>query len=172
MRAEPARITNLYLKRHPNGCDGPRLESRLMHAIDVTTINPMADEVQGFGAVSKDLLHRAGGAMTLDAAAKRLGTTPEQVRLCIRCGTLLGMTGLDGDVVVPAFQIEEASDRPRVICGIDSAIQPFLETGEGGWAALQWLLDDDPNLGPCTPLQALRDGRLDDVARAARAYVR
>jgi hypothetical protein len=123
-----------------------------------------------FEPASDELLKRAGGALSLTEAAKRLNLSRQRVHKRIQDGTVLGMCAPDGTILVPAFQLEADGDGAKVIAGLEQAARPFAETGEGGWAALQWLLDEDPNLGT-TPLSAIRAGRLDDVAQAARAYV-
>lgn len=129
------------------------------------------NDVAAFRSTSEELLKRAGGALSLADAAKRLKVSPQRTHKRIQDGTLLGMSGLDGNILVPAFQIEETQDGVRILLGIERAVRPFVEAGEGGWAALQWLLDEDPNLGSVSPLSAIKAGRLNEVERAARAYV-
>jgi len=131
--------------------------------------NPGTAEI-AFEAASNELLRRAGGALSLTEASERLNVTRQRVHKRIQEGTMLGMHGPDGNLLIPAFQIEAGKDGERIMPGIEHAIRPFVKAGEGGWAALQWILDKDPNLAT-TPLKAIRAGRVDEVARAAQAYV-
>lgn len=123
-----------------------------------------------FKGATDELLGRAGGGLSLTAVAERLGVSRQRVHKRIQEGTILGMRGLDGNIVIPAFQVETGEDGQRIMPGLEHAVRPFMAAGEGGWATLQWLLDQDPNLS-ATPVEAVRAGRFDDVARAARAYV-
>ena len=125
---------------------------------------------EAFEQVAAEMLRRAGGGLSLTEAAQRLKVTRQRVHKRIQDGTVLGMALTDGTLVVPAFQIDKRDGAETVLSGLDLAIRPFIAAGEGGWSALQWILDPDPNLG-MSPLEALQAGRSNDVARAARAYV-
>ena len=48
--------------------------------------------------------------------------------------------------------------------------EAFLESGEGHWAAMQFLIEPDPNL-ETTPMDALKGGRVEAVMAAAQAYL-
>jgi hypothetical protein len=137
---------------------------------DVAAPSVGADAGTAFEAASGELLERAGGALSLTEAAERLKVSRQRIHKRIQEGTVLGMRGLDGTILVPAIQLEAHGEGERLIPGIEHAVRPFMEAGEGGWAALQWMLDSDPNLA-ATPLEAIRAGRFGDVTRAARAYV-
>lgn len=132
-------------------------------------VNPGTAEA-AFEAASNELLKRAGGALSLTVASERLKVSRQRVHKRIQEGSMLGMRGPDGNLLIPAFQIEAGKDGERIIPGLEYAIRPFIKAGEGGWTALQWILDEDPNL-TTTPLEAIRVGRVDEVARAAQAYV-
>jgi hypothetical protein len=126
-----------------------------------------ATEGQRFEALRNDLLAKAGGALSLSEAADLLGMTRQGVHKRIKARSVLGMMH-GNQLVIPRAQFVQRGDGHGVLEGLDGVLQAFDVAGE--WSALQFLLDPDPNLGR-TPLQALLDGRADDVVAAAKAYL-
>jgi len=123
-----------------------------------------------FTAIRDVLLDRAGGALTLTKAANRLGVSRQALHKRISAGSALGMM-IDDKIVVPSLQIVTISDRPAILIGIGDVTKLFKSTEAGPWAALQFLVDPDPNLG-LAPVEALRQGNVKPVLAAARAHLR
>jgi hypothetical protein len=123
----------------------------------------------GFRAVQDALLSRAGGVLSLTEAAKLLGISRQALHKRIGSGSALGMMR-GNEIVVPRLQVSTAAGKASILRGIDGVTKLFRDAEAGGWAELQFLLDPDPNLER-PPIDALRDGAIEDVLHAARAYV-
>jgi hypothetical protein len=122
-----------------------------------------------FTAARQALLETAGGAMSLTEAANALGVTRQNLHKRIHTGSALGMM-LEGRIVVPRLQLVPATGRTMIVAGIERVVRPFLESKAGAWSALQFLLDQDPNLGR-RPIDVVRAGDVVSVEHAARAYL-
>ncbi len=128
------------------------------------------DDAAAFERISADLLARGGGGMSLREAAGALGTSKQALHKRIHAGTALGMMR-GREIVVPRIQFaEEGGKVVGFLPGIPEVLATFREAGERGWGALQFLVEQDPNLGRA-PVQALREGRVEAVVQAARAYL-
>ncbi len=128
------------------------------------------DDAAAFERISADLLARGGGGMSLREAAGALGTSKQALHKRIHAGTALGMMR-GREIVVPRVQFaEEGGKVVGFLPGIPEVLATFREAGERGWGALQFLVEQDPNLGRA-PVQALREGRVEAVVQAARAYL-
>jgi hypothetical protein len=128
------------------------------------------DDAAAFERISADLLDRGGGGMSLREAAGALGTSKQALHKRIHAGTALGMMR-GREIVVPRVQFaEEGGKVVGFLPGIAEVLATFREAGERGWGALQFLVEQDPNLGRA-PVQALREGRVEAVVQAARAYL-
>ena len=57
-----------------------------------------------------------------------------------------------------------------IVAGIERVLRPFLDSRAGAWSALQFLLDQDPNLGR-RPIDAVKAGDIVAVEHAAGAYL-
>jgi hypothetical protein len=125
------------------------------------------DDAGRFLAARDALLREAGGALSLTEAAQALGVTRQALHKRIHAGSALGMM-VDGTIVVPSVQFVQAGAKRTIVAGLDGVVKPFLASGAGPWAALQFLIEPDPNLG-CPPVEALRADRSEDVTRAAQA---
>lgn len=124
-------------------------------------------EDQRFEELRNELLTKAGGGLSLSDAAGLVGLTRQGMHKRIKAGSVLGMMH-GSKLVVPQAQFVKRGDTYEVLKGLDGVLKAFDVAG--GWSALQFLLDPDPNLGR-TPLQALSDRQADDVAKAAKAYL-
>jgi hypothetical protein len=122
-----------------------------------------------FTAARQALLETAGGAMSLTEAANALGVTRQNLHKRIYAGSALGMM-LNGRIVVPRLQFVSATGKTVIIAGIDRVVRPFLDSKAGAWSALQFLLDQDPNLGR-RPIDVVNAGDIVAVEHAARAYL-
>ncbi|MGP4727243.1 hypothetical protein ACSV5S_21475 [Agrobacterium deltaense] len=134
-------------------------------------------EIEGFEApspalerlndVQTDLLTRAGGGLSLTAAADRLGISRQALHKRAKTGSALAL--MQGtELLLPLAQWVSTEKSLTWIDGLPKVIKLFKTAG--GWSALQFLIEQDPNLGT-TPRLALIDGRVDDVVSAAEAYL-
>ncbi|WP_022726761.1 helix-turn-helix domain-containing protein [Fodinicurvata sediminis] len=102
------------------------------------------------------------GALSLEDAAKMLGTNPETVNQMRKKGRLIGLRGLQGDYRYPPRQLDEDG-------------QPFgelpqlIEKLNGHWAAYRFLTQTHPELEGVTGEDALRQGRGEEVLSVADA---
>ncbi|MGE3844932.1 MAG: hypothetical protein AB7I50_25490 [Vicinamibacterales bacterium] len=178
----PARNELLRLCRY----DRPRAFSELARHVELAadqfrlSANLLA-EVEGasrpqelpaearFAEMSRLLLQRAGGGLSLTEAAKLLGTSRQALHKRVKTGSALGL--MDGaELVLPKFQFVEQRDRTSVIEGLAKVVKLFDGSKAGRWSALQFLLEQDPNL-TVSPIEALKAGELQKVADAAAAYL-
>lgn len=122
-----------------------------------------------FAEMSRLLLQRAGGGLSLTEAAKLLGTSRQALHKRVKAGSALGL--MDGaELVLPKFQFVEEGKRPSIIEGLAKVIKPFDSSKAGRWSALQFLLEQDPNLA-IAPIEALKAGDVQKVVDAAAAYL-
>ena len=134
--------------------------------------NPGADSSSGgatFEGASKELLERAGGALSLTQATKLLGVSRQALHKRIAAGTALGMM-IGNEIAVPKLQFSEMGGRHEIVPGVGCVTKLFKDSEAGPWMALQFLVDPDPNLGK-SPIEALRAGDERLVEQAARAYL-
>ena len=122
-----------------------------------------------FGDMTRLLLQRAGGGLSLTEAAKLLGTSRQALHKRVKTGSALGL--MDGaELVLPKFQFVEERDRTSIIDGLAKVIKLFDGSKAGRWSALQFLLEQDPNLA-VAPVEALKAGEVQKVVDAAAAYL-
>ena len=126
-----------------------------------------APDPNRFAEVSAALLARAGGGLSLTQGAGLLGVSRQAVHKRVKAGTLLGMMNGAG-LVLPKAQFAGNNGRFEALSGLAQVLRLFKSAG--GWAALQFLAERDPNLA-ATPFEALSAGRANDVVHAARAYL-
>ena len=120
-------------------------------------------------AIQDALLAQAGETLSLTAASARLGVSRQNLHKRIQRGSALGVLR-NGEILVPTCQFVEADGKLAIVKGLRQVTESFLASGEGHWAAMQFLIDPDPNLGT-TPMDALKGGRLEAVIAAAQAYL-
>lgn len=140
------------------------LSANLLSEVDASETR--SDE-QRFAELRNTLLERAGGGLSLTEAAKSLGVSRQALHKRIKSGTALGMMN-GSELVLPRLQWMSDGDKVVFVPGVDKIVRLFERAG--GWSALQFLVDEDPNLEQ-PPIEALLAGRLDDTVAAARAYL-
>lgn len=123
-----------------------------------------------FEAARDRLIEQAGGVMPLTEAAKALGVTRQALHKRVYGNGALGMM-LGGRIAVPRVQLADKDGKTVVLEGIDKVARAFAEAEAGAWAALQFLVEPNPNLNGARPVDALREGRIKEVEQAARAYL-
>jgi len=125
--------------------------------------------MEDFDTVARDLLAAAGGAVGLRKAADLLGVAPPAIHASITSNAALGVM-LDDEILLPRVQFVEVDGHTSIVPGLIGVLAAFEEGLEGKWAALQFLLDRNPILREA-PICALKAGRAQEAAYAARAYV-
>lgn len=98
---------------------------------------------------------QVGPALSEEDAAALLGVTVDELRTrpLLRAGDRYPAAQFDGDAPVP---------------GLESTVG-FMSNTVGEAALLAWFTGEHPELG-CSPLAALRDGRVDDVHHAGMRF--
>jgi hypothetical protein len=142
------------------------LSANLLAEVEAPLAAQAADE-QRFKQLRLALLARAGGGVSLTQGAERLGVTRQALHKRIKSGAALGM--MDGDaLVLPALQFVTDGDEVKLVKGLSDVVRLFERAG--GWSALQFLVENDPNLdGP--PIETLKSGKVSAVVAAARAHL-
>jgi predicted transcriptional regulator len=158
------------LARHVElAADQFRLSADLLAEVEgVSRPQELPSEVR-FAEMARLLLQRAGGGLSLTEAAKLLGTSRQALHKRVKTGSALGL--MDGaELVIPKFQFVEDDDHTLILEGLAKIIKLFDASKAGRWSALQFLLEQDPNLG-VAPIQTLRTGEVQQVVDAAAAYL-
>lgn len=142
-----------------------RLSADLIAEID----GPSFPSQTSFSDVSRALLERAGGSVSLTGAAKLLGISRQALHKRVKLGSALGL--MNGtELTLPKFQFVEAGQHSKIVAGLGKVVKVFDESKAGRWSALQFLIEKDPNLGD-VPTHALSQGRVQEVVDAAVAYL-
>lgn len=141
------------------------LSAKLLAAFEDS--EPIDTDEQRFATLRASLLERAGGGLSLTDGAKLLGVTRQALHKRIKAGTALGMMNGE-ELVLPKLQWDTTDKRVRFVPGLADIVKTFGEAG--GWSALQFLLENNPNLGR-PPIDALRGGDIEPAVAAARAYL-
>ncbi|MGI4800218.1 MAG: hypothetical protein ACRYG8_40545 [Janthinobacterium lividum] len=142
------------------------LSANLLAEVDAPAGGEISDE-QRFKQLRATILERAGGGLSLTQAAERLGVTRQALHKRIKTGTVLGM--MDGEeLVLPKLQFVDVGKKSKALIGLSDVVRLFERAG--GWSALQFLIETDPNLA-AAPIEILRAGKVETVVAAARAYL-
>ena len=144
----------------------------MMLAVDLEEAETRDEEAANdarLGAIQDALLAQAGETLSLTEASARLGVSRQNLHKRIQRGSALGVLK-NGEILVPACQFVEVDGTLAIVKGLRRAIEPFLESRAGHWAAMQFVTEPDPNL-ETTPIDALKGGRIDAVIAAAHAYL-
>jgi hypothetical protein len=143
------------------------LWANLLAEVEVVEGSAHSAEERRFAELRAALLEKAGGGLSLTEAAGWLDMSRQALHKRIKSGSALGM--MNGtELVLPRVQWIEAEGAPKFLPGLAEILKLF-ETA-GGWSALQFLVESDPNLAT-TPREALVAGRIDQVLNAAQAYL-
>lgn len=146
-----------------------RLSAHLLAEVEAAERPAALTEGQRFADISATLLERAGGGVSLTEGAKLLGTTRQALHKRIKAGSALGMM-LGSELVLPQIQFVTTEGKTRLVGGLSRVVRLFEASKAGGWSALQFLIEPDPNL-EAPPIRALSEGRIDAAVNAARAYL-
>jgi hypothetical protein len=114
----------------------------------------------------RELLGAEGGAVSSGEAAELLGITPQAVDKRRRAGKLLALP-VGRAYLYPVWQFDERG-RGGVVSGLEEVLGSFGV--EDAWMKASFFLRQNGRLGDQRPLDALRDGEIEAVEGAARAY--
>jgi len=146
-----------------------RLSADLLAEVDAIETPAASTDADRFAGIRAALLEQAGGGLSLTEGAVLLGISRQALHKRIKAGSALGMMH-DTELVLPRAQFVTADGKTRLLGGLSRIVKLFESTRAGGWSALQFLIEPDPNLGE-PPVQALSEGHVDAVVNAARAYL-
>jgi hypothetical protein len=146
-----------------------RLSADLLAEVEgVSRTQELPSEAR-FAELTRLLLQRAGGGLSLTEAATLLGTSRQALHKRVKTGSALGL--MDGaELVLPKFQFIQEGNRIGILEGLGKIVKLFDGSKAGRWSALQFLLEQNPNLA-MAPVEALRTGKLQQVVNAAAAYL-
>lgn len=111
--------------------------------------------------MQKELLATADG-LTSSQFAETLGVTPQAVNKGRRAGSNLGVP-VGEQFMYPYIQIQNG----RIVKGLKETLAALPVESE--WSKLSFLMGEDAVLGAC-PIDALKEGRVDETVAAARRY--
>jgi hypothetical protein len=112
-----------------------------------------------------ELLAAEGGPIRVDEVSKRLRITRAAVDKRRKNGTLIGIEDGGRGILYPGWQFTETGLLP----GLDDSLRVIGVIDP--WMRMQFFLTPDIDLGT-RPLDALRNGRVEEVVRAARRFGR
>ena len=130
-----------------------------MQAGTIADTAVLAEAFTRGSAMKRGMLVMEGGVLSRDEFAGRIGLTPEE----LEAQPLLWLD-VDGERAYPAFQITGTGLLP----GMSAVVEAF--TIEEPWMRVNFMLTDDARLGGQRPIDALRERRIVDVVKAARAH--
>ncbi len=135
----------------------------------VSKVESAAPSIEASDDILTTLLERAGGTLGLTEASERLGISRQALHKKVYAGNALGM--MRGDrIVLPKLQFVTTAGKTKILPGIDRVAKTFDESNAGPFSALQFLIEVDPNL-EARPIDVLKNGDIDAVHLAARAYL-
>lgn len=119
---------------------------------------------RGIGARAK-LAADEGGCVSVEEAARLIGTSKESILRRYRAGKLLGWkAGAEGSLLLPVWQFQ--------LKGLTEVLDKLNAPGIlDDWGRILFFLATHGALGNRRPLDLLRENRLDLVLPAAVAYV-
>lgn len=101
--------------------------------------------------------------------AARVGLPDKQIRAQVRDGKLLAFpVGPNGARAVPAAFLVPDGDREEILTSLRGTLTVLADAGYDEMDSLRWLFTPNEQLA-ASPIQALRDGRVTTVRRAAQA---
>ncbi len=112
----------------------------------------------------KQVLEQMGGTLTAEEVADLLDITRQAVHKRRNQHQLIGLTQGRRGYAYPSFQFEDG----KTITGLAEVLQAL--NAHDPWMQLMFFANGNRRLEGATPLEALRQGKLDSVIRAAESY--
>jgi hypothetical protein len=110
------------------------------------------------------LIEQLGGTLTAEEAADLLGISRQAVDKRRNQNQLIGLTQGRRGYAYPAFQFEDG----KTLAGFEAVLQEL--SSHDPWMQLIFFANGSDRLDGRSPLEALRQGELDSVIRAAQNY--
>jgi hypothetical protein len=101
--------------------------------------------------------------LTADAFAEEIGATRETVHNKRRRHEVLGLEGPKRGVRFPKWQLSQSGEL------LPSLPRLFDALGGHPWTVYRFLVQDHAEFGGCSALEAIREGRIDEVIAVAEA---
>ena len=105
-----------------------------------------------------------GGTLSADEVANHLNITRQAVNKRRKQGALVGLDAGRHGYLYPAWQFV----REGTIADVEAVLDAL--TKHDPWMQHIFMISRNTRLNDHTPLEGLRQGRLDDVLKAARAF--
>ena len=112
------------------------------------------------------LITKAGGMLDGSDVAQILGMTTAGVHKRYQAGQLLGIREGTRRIGYPGLQF----DGPRVVRDLPRVLAVLAENETDEWSQLRFLAGSNARLGGRTPVEALKDGDVEQAVSAARAF--
>lgn len=132
--------------------------------LTLTATDPLASaRLRGLVA-KQQLLEAEGGCLSSTQVASLLGITRQAVDKRRRSGQLIGLPTGKNRYAYPAWQFTTAETLP----GLETVLQ-HLQVRDA-WMQTAFMLNGNLRLDGMSPLEALRQGKLEEVVLAAQTY--
>jgi hypothetical protein len=131
--------------------------------INTNEPDPLTAALLRGAEMKRDMLKAEGGVLSAQQLARHLGMTPQGVGRKRERNQVFWVDVGEG-YVYPAFQVATSGLLP----GIRDVLQAFHVTDP--WMRVSFMLTGDRRLDGQRPIDVLRQGRIDDVVRAATMY--
>jgi hypothetical protein len=123
------------------------------------------DAARARGIEARDqLIHAEGGSWPVEEVAKYLGLTRQAVDKRRKANKLIGLALGRHGYLYPSWQFSKNGTLP----GLEDVLQELRR--HDPWAQVIFMLSPNDRLDGTPPLRALREGRIDDVKRAASLF--
>jgi hypothetical protein len=131
--------------------------------------DPLASYKQGGLEVKRQLLAAEGGYYTSDRAAALLGINETALTALRQQSKIIGLPLAVGSYAYPQWQfVKTWFFRHRVLKGLDLALAAL--TGVDPWTQAAFMLDRLISTEMATPLDGLRQGKIDLVISTAKSF--
>jgi excisionase family DNA binding protein len=120
-------------------------------------------------SVRQQLAAAEGGSLSSEEAAQRLGISKTAVLKRLEAGRLLAWR--EERLQAARFPRWQFDEHGRVLTGLEAVLEILGQDAHlDPWGKVLFFLEDQAGLGGRRPLDLLREGRIDEVRRAAHAY--
>jgi hypothetical protein len=131
--------------------------------------DPLASYKQGGLEVKRQLLGAEGGYYTSDRAAALLGMSETALTALRQQSKIIGLPLADGSYVYPQWQfVKTWFFRHRVLKGLDLTLAALPDSDP--WTQAAFMLDRLISTEMATPLDGLRQGKIDLVIDIAKSF--
>ena len=136
----------------------------MAQSVAAVEMSEIESEVLQRGAeMKRKLLGEEGGVLSAQAFSEKLGITLLELGRMRKRNEVFWLD-VGNDYAYPSFQLGENGLLP----GIRETLDSFAF--DHPWTRVNFMLSGDLRLGGWRPIEALREGRVEEVKLAARAY--